>query len=530
MNCKISCSFGEVVDKYTILKIKESKTNNKEKLKNIQNEIKAICLDVPEVYNNDELFKQLFSTNLNLWNYEDLVREKSKKGQFDESYILCAESIHKENDKRYLIKKYINEKYNSELKEEKIYKNFEIEVSTCNDVNNLEIGKKLYTEGKYYKSLQIIEKIMKKYENNENYDSFYIDLLFSYNNICNIFNKHFSYFDKLTYIMDNLPMLNISVQQKKFCCEAIALISLKLKNYKKSYDYLNLINYITGPNINFYNMGFFSHTDVNKTLLLYDGGGIGDVIMFMRFIPLLCNKYNKNKITFLINHKIYWMVYEVFKIYNNLKFIPDNKLKKDIIGNFDYHCSQISLIKHLKIEYNSLKFKPLLKELQINISNKLKIIIDEIKSKENTYIFNWKGNAMNKHELTNRQMKLENAIPLFKIKNINWIVINPDANENERSILSKYNVKYYGDIIDKEKSFYDSISIIKNVCGVFSTDTSLLHLSANLDATTYALLTTGCEWRWTSDLKTNWYPNITLLRQETQGDWTNVIKDIIKIV
>ena len=127
-------------------------------------------------------------------------------------------------------------------------------------------------------------------------------------------------------------------------------------------------------------------------------------------------------------------------------------------------------------------------------------------------------------------MKLDNVIPLFKLKNINWIVITKDVTKEEKIILDEYDVKYYGNEIDINNAFYDSISIIRNVDGVFSTDTSLLHLSANLGVLTYALLAVGCEWRWTRDLTTNWYPNTILLRQTSVGDWSNVIKDIMKIV
>ena len=345
MNCKISCSFGEVVDKYTILKIKETKTNNKEKLKNIQNEIEAICFGVPEVNNNDKLFGILFLTNLNLWNYEDYIRKKSKNNQFDASYILCAESIHKENDKRYLIKKTINEKYNSKLKEEKIYE----ESLDKYPYYKLNKGKQLYEEGKYNESLKIIEEIMLKYENYSEYNNFYIDLLFSYSNICAIFNKLFPYLDKIKYIMSNLSNLDITTELKFFSLSQFAQICLKNKLYEESYDYLNCINYISGPNVCFNDMSFFGNTDKNETLLLYEGGGLGDNIMFSRFLPILSNKYKNNKINFVINNRLLWLFEIIFSNLSNVLFFPYNKL--DIIhdiNKFNYHCNTISLIKNLK--------------------------------------------------------------------------------------------------------------------------------------------------------------------------------------
>ena len=122
MNCKISCSFGEVVDKVTILKIKSKKITNEGALKNIILELKTIQEEIPLVNNNDELFNDLHNINQKLWILEDIIREQGKNKKFDDTYIKIAESIHKTNDKRSAIKKEINIKYNSELVEEKSYK------------------------------------------------------------------------------------------------------------------------------------------------------------------------------------------------------------------------------------------------------------------------------------------------------------------------------------------------------------------------------------------------------------------------
>ena len=113
--------------------------------------------------------------------------------------------------------------------------------------------------------------------------------------------------------------------------------------------------------------------------------------------------------------------------------------------------------------------------------------------------------------------------PLFQLENIDWLVISKDISDEEE-FLKQHNVQYIGDKIDNtENCFEDSIDIIRNVNGVISTDTSLVHLSCNLGIKTYALLTTGCEWRWTLDDKTNWYPDCNLIRQNKQGNWKDVI-------
>lgn len=122
MDCKISCSFGAIVDKVTILAIKKKHAVNQDALRNINNELSVIQKENPIVKTDDIFFDDLSSINQCLWELEDLIRAKSKLKEFDEAYIQCAENIHKMNDRRYLIKRRINKKYQSYLKEEKLYK------------------------------------------------------------------------------------------------------------------------------------------------------------------------------------------------------------------------------------------------------------------------------------------------------------------------------------------------------------------------------------------------------------------------
>lgn len=94
-----------------------------------------------------------------------------------------------------------------------------------------------------------------------------------------------------------------------------------------------------------------------------------------------------------------------------------------------------------------------------------------------------------------------------------------------RYIFSKHIVYCVGDILDNgPDAFYDTIGIIKNVEGGVTTDTSIAHLSCNLDKKTYIMLTIGNEWRWTQDPYTRWYPNTHLVRQNNQGNWGDVVQ------
>ena len=264
------------------------------------------------------------------------------------------------------------------------------------------------------------------------------------------------------------------------------------------------------------------------------GGGLGDTFMFSRFIPLLCerNKDKDNKIVFFVNHEIYWIYNQLFRTISNLQVVSYNE--PYLIGDFDYHCNLLSLLKYLNITYESLSFSPQFTKIESKSSNtnKLSDIIPNYNPCNKTYIINWKGNSLNPHEKHNRQMNLKYAEPLFKLENINWLVISKNITNEERELLCNNNVTYIGDNIDNsDKAFEESITIMRQVDGVISTDTSIAHLSANLDIKTFVLLTLGCEWRWNKlEKKTNWYPESILIKQKELKNWKTVIDELIELL
>lgn len=117
----VPCSYGEIIDKLTILEIKLSKCVDYLKKKNIQNEYNALKNHKKETEPFRSLFYELKTINTLLWDCEDNIRLKSKLRQYDEDYISISEHIHQYNDQRYAIKRKINQQYNSYISEEKIY-------------------------------------------------------------------------------------------------------------------------------------------------------------------------------------------------------------------------------------------------------------------------------------------------------------------------------------------------------------------------------------------------------------------------
>ena len=72
----------------------------------------------------DEIFLQLKSINLTLWDIEDKIRIKEKNKEFDNEFIKLARSVYLNNDRRSETKKELNIIFNSEIIEEKSYEKY----------------------------------------------------------------------------------------------------------------------------------------------------------------------------------------------------------------------------------------------------------------------------------------------------------------------------------------------------------------------------------------------------------------------
>ena len=128
MNIKLNkilaeISAGELIDKITIFEIKKEKIKNKEKLSDIEKELKSLnATSADKIPNKNEIkdiIDNLKRINLRLWDIEENKRLAEKNKIFDERFIELSREVYKTNDERAKIKLKINEILGSNIKEVK---------------------------------------------------------------------------------------------------------------------------------------------------------------------------------------------------------------------------------------------------------------------------------------------------------------------------------------------------------------------------------------------------------------------------
>jgi hypothetical protein len=120
----VPVSWGELLDKITILEIKRARIARNEARANVEREhrllgaIGATVLDRGDVA---PLFDALRRINEQLWEIEDAIRAEEAEARFGDEFVRLARSVYKRNDERAAIKRRINALLGSELVEEKSY-------------------------------------------------------------------------------------------------------------------------------------------------------------------------------------------------------------------------------------------------------------------------------------------------------------------------------------------------------------------------------------------------------------------------
>jgi hypothetical protein len=120
----IPVSVGELIDKLSILNVKQSMINDSIKLDYVNKEFELLY-NFSSFYLDDDkisaLYKDLIEVNSTLWKIEDEIRIKEQQKLFDSEFIGLSRSVYQNNDIRFGLKNQINELTNSEIREQKDY-------------------------------------------------------------------------------------------------------------------------------------------------------------------------------------------------------------------------------------------------------------------------------------------------------------------------------------------------------------------------------------------------------------------------
>jgi len=248
----------------------------------------------------------------------------------------------------------------------------------------------------------------------------------------------------------------------------------------------------------------------NHLLVVYEQG-IGDNILYYRFVIELAKKYPSMKITYFCKD----IISHFLHTYDNIEII-----EKLSIPIFDYKLFIMSIPNILKI--NSI---PVCERNYIKTnSEKNNYWKDKLKDLTKFKIgFFYKGLL---------ESFIEKNIPLSSFKNISNMDVNLICLHKQEEIQNDVNKCTFKDKIrtfnlDQEKAFEDTIAILQNIDLVITIDSSIVHLAGAMGIKTWLLLGNGSDWRWfDNERECMWYKNVELLRVKEEMKLKTIISTV----
>jgi tetratricopeptide (TPR) repeat protein len=249
-----------------------------------------------------------------------------------------------------------------------------------------------------------------------------------------------------------------------------------------------------------------------RTILLHAEQGHGDMIQFLRYVPLV----KQRGATVVVD-----MYPKLFSLAATCPGIDQLILRGLELPSFDCHVPMMSLPRLMKTTLATipadipyLSADPKLVEYWAN----------ELKQVEGFKIgIVWQGYPKHTND-RRRSMPLARLLPLARIEGVRLISLQVGpGSEQLQKLPEPFPGIDLGHRFDPE-SFADAAAAIKNLDLVVSVDSALAHLAGALGLPVWLALPFAPEFRWLLNREdTPWYPTMRLFRQKQPGNWDQVV-------
>lgn len=244
------------------------------------------------------------------------------------------------------------------------------------------------------------------------------------------------------------------------------------------------------------------------TLLLWAEQGLGDTIMFVRYIRLLAEQGAK---VLLQAHK------SLHPLLESLEGLHGLFAEGDSLPSYDYQAPLLAVPGRFGTKLDTIPAATPYLHPSPKTVDKWR---ERLKSSKGRKVgLTWRGNPAHANDRA-RSIPTPLLKPLLEIEGVDWIGLQPDPGENPPGIFNAG--PELGD-------WGETAGLVANLDLVIAVDSSAAHLAGAVGADCWLLLPYLPDWRWLlGRADSPWYPSMTLWRQPKPGDWQSPISDVAR--
>jgi tetratricopeptide (TPR) repeat protein len=258
----------------------------------------------------------------------------------------------------------------------------------------------------------------------------------------------------------------------------------------------------------------------DKTILVHGEMGLGDNIMFMRYVPMLAER--AKKVIVVVPKSQYPLVPKI----DGVEFRNSDRATWPKI---DYWVRFMSLAYCFRTTAENVPLPAPLNYDPI-ISAKWRGLISSPKLKVGLC---WSGSAKSRYDAW-RSIPLKELAPLFDIPGIQFYSFQLGVRDSDLEAYAaqrcpdNQGVPPLADFTYELTDFGETAHAMRELDLMITVDTSVAHLAGTVGVPTFVMLTEfRTYWLWISKLETSpWYPSVRVFRQPSDGDWKTVVGNI----
>ncbi len=270
------------------------------------------------------------------------------------------------------------------------------------------------------------------------------------------------------------------------------------------------------------------HTDLaGRSVLLTHEEGVGDTLMFLRYVPLLAR----------LGAKVFaWVPQNLARVTARVEGIAGVIATDEVRLDADWHCPFISLPRAFAATSTPWGASPpYLDTDPAEVASKSQLLPRARGSRPKLRVgLVWGGAPRPDHLPANavdrrRSMSLAQLAPLAALRHVSLVSLQygPYA----RALHDPPAGLQLADPMESVGDMDDTASLMRSLDVVVSVDTSMIHLAGGLGVPAILMDRYDNCWRWFHGRTDSpWYPSVTIVRQKRLGEWTDVVERVVAML